>query len=216
MPIADPSQSVVDPLKLASVNWPGINFYRQQQEIIYSVVDNRETVVVAGNKLGKDFVAAFIVLWFFLSRHPCRIITTSAKDDHLRVLWGEIGDLIQTSRYPLDHRQGGCLQVNHQELRKYVGGEIHKLSYCIGMVASQDKIAAMQGHHIAATGDGVPRTMFVCDESSSVPDAYYRMADTWMDRALIFGNAWPCDNFFKYAVKGSPKTSDLGGDLTWA
>jgi hypothetical protein len=42
----------VDPLKFAKVNWPGIQFYRQQQEIIYSVVDNRETVVVAGNKLG--------------------------------------------------------------------------------------------------------------------------------------------------------------------
>jgi hypothetical protein len=169
-----------------------------------------------GGGSDKDFVAAFIVLWFFISRHPCRVVTTSAKDDHLRVLWGEIGNLVQTSKYPLDRKSGGNLEVNQRELRKYVGGEMHKLSYCIGMVASQDKIAAMQGHHIAATGDGIPRTLFVSDESSSVPDAYYRMADTWADRMLYFGNAWPCDNFFKYAVKGNPKTSDPGGDLPWA
>jgi hypothetical protein len=206
---------VADPLKFSRLVWPGMTFYLQQQEIVYSVMDNRETIVVAANKMGKDFVAAFIVLWFFLTRHPCRIVTTSAKDDHLRVLWGEMGNLIQSAEYPLDVRQGGCLNVNARELRKVINGQIHKLSYCIGMVASQDKIAAMQGHHIASTGDGVPRTLFVCDEASSVPHQYYIMADTWMDRALIFGNAWPCDNFFKYAVKGNPMTRDPGGDLSW-
>jgi hypothetical protein len=205
----------VDPLKFAAINWPAISFYREQQEIIYSVVDNRETVVVAGNKLGKDYVAGFIVLWFFLTHHPCRIITTSTKDDHLRVLWGEIGNLIQTSKYPLDRRQGGCLLVNHLELRKYVNSEIHKISYCRGMVASPDRMAAMQGHHAGGSHED-PHSMFVCDEASSVPDDYYTMADTWMDRALIFGNPWPCDNFFKRAVKGNPKTSDPGGDLAWA
>jgi hypothetical protein len=132
------------------------------------------------------------------------------------VLWGEIGNFVQTSAYPLEYKNGGILQYNHQELRKVIDGEIHKLSYCIGMVASSDKIAAMQGHHIANTGDGIPRTLFVCDESSSVPDEYYKMADTWMDRALIFGNAWPCSNFFYRAVKGNPKTTDRGGDLPWA
>lgn len=205
-----------DPLQFQRLFWPNITFYRQQQEIIYSVVDNRETVVVAGNKLGKDYVAAFITLWFFLTRDPCRIVTTSAKDDHLRVLWGEMGNLLQTSKYPLDWKQGGNLIVNQRELHKVVRGEVSSLTYCVGMVASADKIAAMQGHHIAATGDGIPRTLFVCDEASSVPDAYYTMADTWMDRALIFGNPWPCDNFFKRAVKGNPSTRDVGGDLEWA
>lgn len=207
-------QPLVDPLKFAAMNWPNVVFYKEQQEIIYSVVENRETVVVAGNKLGKDFVAGFIVLWFFLVRHPCRIITTSAKDDHLRVLWGEINTYIQSSVYPLDYRKGGPLVINQRELRKVVNGTIHEASYCRGMVASQDKMAAMQGHH--AGGSFLdPHSMFVCDESSSVPDSYYTMADTWMDRALIFGNPWPCDNFFKRAVKGDPRTGVPGGDLEW-
>ena len=59
----------------------------------------------------------------------------------------------------------------------------------------------------------MPLTLFVCDESSCVPDGYYKMADTWMHRALIFGNPWACDNFFKHAVKGNPKTKDKGGDI---
>ena len=51
--VVAPAAVVVDPLKFAALNWPDIRFYAQQQEIIYSVVDNRETCVVAGNKLGK-------------------------------------------------------------------------------------------------------------------------------------------------------------------
>jgi hypothetical protein len=194
--------------------WPEIRFYKQQQEIIYSIVDNRETVVVAGNKLGKDFVAAFVVMWFFLTHHPCRIITTSVKDRHMNVLWGEMDRLVQTSKYPLEYKEGGILQCNHFELRKWTKGKIDKFSYCLGMVASNESIESFQGHH--AGGDhNNPHSLFVCDEASGLNDSYYRMADTWMDRALIFGNPWPCDNFFKYAVKGNPKTQDPGGDLSW-
>jgi hypothetical protein len=42
----------IDPLSFAREFWPDVVFYRQQREIIYSVAENRETVVVAGNELG--------------------------------------------------------------------------------------------------------------------------------------------------------------------
>ena len=205
--------SVVDPIEFGRYYWPHVKFYRQQREIIYSVRDNIETFVVAGNMLGKDYVAGFLVLWFFMTRHPCRIVTTSAKEDHLRVLWGEVGKFIDTAVRPLTVEQGGSLIVNHQEIRKVVNGEKCKISYVIGRVASQDKIAAMQGHHVAQTGDGVPRTFFVADECSSVPQAYYVTARTWANRMFLFGNPWECNNFFKFAVKGEPGTKDKGGDI---
>ena len=41
-----------DPLKFSQHLWPSIQFYKQQREIIRSVVENDETVVVAGNQLG--------------------------------------------------------------------------------------------------------------------------------------------------------------------
>jgi hypothetical protein len=191
-----------DPLAFKDLLWPGVYFYSRQREAIYSFVENDVTTVPAGNMLGKDFVAGFLVLYFFMTRRPCRIVTTSAKDDHLRVLWGEIGNFVQTAAYPLLQKDGGPLILNHQDMRWVLpDGTRCPKSYAIGMVAGPDSMAAMQGHHVAATGDGVPRTAFFCDEASSVDDEYWRMARTWCNRAFIFGNPWPCDNFFHRHVE---------------
>lgn len=203
---------VYDPMKFARVVWPQYTFYREQQEIIYSVVYNDETFVPAGNKLGKDFVAGFIIVYFFCTRRPCRIITTSAKDDHLTVLWGEINRFINDAKVPMKVEDGGPLRVTHHSIEWVLEGRKCPLSYVKGMVASDATIAAMQGHHVAST-DGVPRTLFVCDESSSVPNEYMTMARTWANRIYSFGNTWPCENFFKHAVKGRPGTDDRGGDI---
>ncbi|MGL6095356.1 MAG: hypothetical protein ACRC7O_06100 [Fimbriiglobus sp.] len=202
-----------DMLELAADLWPGAYLYDKQRQIVRSVEDDDETVVVAGNMLGKDFTAGLVTVLFFLTRNPCRVVTTSAKDDHLRVLWGEIGRWVRTSRVPLLFKDGGCLVLNHQEIRKVVNGAVCPLSYVKGMVASPSTEAAMQGHHVANTGDGVPRTMFVCDESSSVEHGYKKMIDTWARRKLIFGNPWPCDNFFRHAVDGKRGTNDKGGNI---
>jgi hypothetical protein len=198
-----------DPVIFCKTLWPDVILYKQQREMLYSVRDNDETYVPAGNMLGKDFTAGIAALYFFLTRHPCRIVTTSAKDDHLRVLWGEINNRINTSRIPLSHKKGGPLVLNHQNIRKLHNGELCAISYLTSLVASPDSIAAMQGHHVANTGDGVPRTMFISDESSSVMHDYYTMARTWANRMLMIGNTWPCENFFKQGVEaGDLKSND--------
>lgn len=202
-----------DPFEFARVMWPDVRFYGKQREAVYSAMENDETYVPAGNMLGKDFVTGFICLYAFLTRHPCRIVTTSAKDDHLRVLWGEINRFIQTAKYPLEAKKGGPLIVNHQDIKKVVRGEVCKISYLTGMVASPQSIAAMQGHHVADVGDGIPRAFFVSDESSSVPDEYYQKAKTWFHRMIAIGNTWPCNNFFFRAVEGTPDRKDKGGDI---
>jgi hypothetical protein len=43
---------VQDPIKFAKILWPDVSFYREQREIIYSVRDDEETFVSAGNMLG--------------------------------------------------------------------------------------------------------------------------------------------------------------------
>lgn len=203
---------LTDPFKFMALCWPDVTIYDKQAEIICSVRDNYETYAPAGNMLGKDFIGGFIMLWFFLSRHPCRVVTTSAKDEHLDVLWGECGRFIQTSKYPLTKDQGGSLIFNHREIRKVICGEVDEFSYLKGMVASDKTIAAMQGHHVDSS-DGTPRNLFLCDEASSVSDMYYRMAVGWAKRLLVLGNTWPCSNFFYRAVKGSPDGKDKGGDI---
>lgn len=197
----------VDPVQFAKLLWPDVTFYKQQQDIMYSVVENTETFVTAGHMLGKDFVSGFIALWFFLTRHPCRVITTSADFSQLEgVLWGEIRRFIQTAAHPLDRNDGGPLVVNHLHIRKVVNKKICGISYLQGRVAVKGE--GMQGHHVTPTSsgkivdDGIPRTLFLADESSGVDDLSYERATTWAKRILVIGNPYPTSNFFFRGVEG--------------
>lgn len=202
---------VLDPLKFGKWLWPQYTFYKEQEDIVYSVRDNRETVVVAGNMLGKDFVTAFIVLWFFLTRHPVRIVTTSANYSQLQaVLWGEIRNFIATARYALDSERGGIIVNNHLHLKKIVKGQECGLSYCIGLVSAKGE--GLLGHHVAETGDGIPRTLFVGDEASGIDNRAPDRAKTWARRELYIGNPYPPTpgngQFFYDAVMGGDITDD--------
>lgn len=187
-----------DPLRFRDEFWPTERFYDKQVEMCYSVRDNVETVVVAGNKLGKDYITGFIVLWFFLSSLKlgikCRVITTSVDEAHLIVLWSEIARFLRSAKYPLLERAGGPLYFNHMEIRKVE--EIASTapeSYVIGRVSKTGE--GLAGHH-------APRTLAVIDEASGVCDNSYNQILGWAQRRLIFGNPNKTTNFFRRAVKG--------------
>lgn len=204
-------------LALGRMYWPETEFYDRQKEVIHSLVENDETVVVAGNQLGKDFIAGFIAVTFFLSpwtffppsyvqyvesrrgnspmhvAHMRRIVTTSVRDDHLDVLWAEIGRFLSTSKIPLMETRGGPLVINHHEIRLREDKEVKNPgSYLLGMVSAKGE--GMAGHH-------APYTMAIVDEASGVDDAAYSFAQGWAKKFFIFGNANPCNNFFRQAVK---------------
>lgn len=205
--------NVVDPVALIKELWPDVYLYDKQRQVAYSLWENDETFVPAGNMLGKDFVAGLLALAYFLSREECRIVTTSVDATQLNaVLWGEIRHFIQTAKCPLSATEGGPLIINDLHIRKIINGKRCEKSYILGRVANQTG-EGMLGHHIAKNGDGIPRTLFIADEASGVPHVYYEKADTWADRKLIIGNCYPCENFFKHAVKGRPGTNDRGGDI---
>lgn len=189
------------PLRFAKTFWPDVTFYKEQCQIIESVRDNEETYVPAGNMLGKDFVAGFIALWYFMVHNPVRIITTSVNEEHLKVLWGEIDRFIRTSKVPLRHEQGGPLVYNHQELRKILDGELDKYSYLRGKVS--EKGEGLSGHHARYT-------LMLFDEASGVPDIAYEMGLGWARRMLIIGNPNPCHNFFFKGVKAGDLKMDDG------
>lgn len=182
----------IDPLGFAAWLWPAVTFYDKQRDIIYSVQRNDRTIVPAGNMLGKDFVAAYIALWFFLCHHPVRIITTSVKDEHLDVLWGEIDRFIRTAKYPLTEDKGGPLVYNHHEIRKVVNGELDKYSYLKGQVSKKGE--GMSGHH-------AKHTLLIGDEASGIEEVVHDMAQAWARKMLILGNTNPCENFFRRAVR---------------
>jgi phage terminase large subunit len=195
--------ALADPLTFAAFLWPAVKFYDRQVEIMYSVRDDDETYVVAGNMLGKDFTAALVVMWAFLVHPVARIVTTSVKDDHLRVLWGEINRFVQTAAVPLVRsadNPGGPLRAGYRELRKYLpSGELCPISYVKGMVS--EKGEGMAGHH-------APYTLLVIDEASGVDDQVYDQGQTWAKRKLVFGNPNETTNFFYRAVDGGSIAAD--------
>ena len=201
-----------DPLKLGRLLWPDVYFYSKQREIIYSVWENKLTSVPAAHMVGKDFVAGFIALAFFLTRHPCRILTTSVDHYQLAgVLWGEIRRFIQTSKFPLTSDKGGPLVVNHMHIRKLYGGEECGLSYLLGRVAKQGE--GLSGHHIANVGDGIPRTLAMFDEASGIDQESMSKCTEWANRRLMIGNPYDCVNEFYWSVEGREETKDPGGDV---
>lgn len=194
-------QYLRDPMKLIRVLWPHIKLWSREEELIYSMWHNRYTVCVAGNMLGKDFTAALGVLTFFLTRPQCRVLTTSVDGTQLEsVLWGEIRNLLNTSKIPLEHTKGGPLVANHLHLRKLhtsgpMKGQEDGLSYVRGRVAAKGE--GMLGHHLAETvAFDDPKTMFVGDEASGIDQVNIEKAETWADRIVLVGNAYQCNNYF--------------------
>jgi hypothetical protein len=190
----------VDPLSprnFLKLFWPHVSMYKEQWAVIDSVEENPETFVSAGNMLGKDFLSGYIIVRAIIVNPVARIVTTSVKDEHLDVLWGEIGRFIETCKYPLKSSAGGPLIVNHHHIRKQnvKTGEQDKISYVKGMVSKEPE--GLAGHH-------APYTLGVIDEASGVSNIAYTQIGTWAKHILAIGNPNPCgrDHFFYRGVKG--------------
>jgi len=188
-------QTFIDPLALKDLCWPDVYFYDKQREIIYSVVDNVETIVPAGNALGKDFVSAFISLWFFISRPQARVVTTSVKEAQLYdVLWAEIRKFIETSKYKLP------IQYNHMQIRKVRNdGSFDPVSSIVGQVVNKGE--SLLGRHLPRGPGNLPTTLALFDEASGIHDDPYNSSTTWSHRRLIIGNPFHCEHFFKRLTK---------------
>jgi hypothetical protein len=182
----------LDPIAVQRLWWPSVRWYDKQIEIIYSVEECPETVVVAGNKLGKDYVTGFICLCLFLrcviTDQTCRIVTTSVAEHHLTVLWGEIGRFLTTAAQPLLAKDGGPLVVNHMEIRrKDEMSSKNPLSYLVGRVSAKGE--GLAGHHAEVT-------LGVGDEASGLSNEVRDMMQGWAKSLLWIGNPNPCLSFF--------------------
>ena len=191
-----------DPIRFAKVFWPDVYFYDLQREMIYSCEFNIETYLKSCNQAGKDYTAGFIILKQFMCHPVARIIPTSIKDDHLRVLEGELTRWINTSKFPLRVEDGGILKVNHRDIRKLQpGGKMCEISYIRLMVS--EKGEGMAGHH-------APYTMVVGDEASGLDNQVKDQSQGWAKRALWFGNPNQCENFYRKGCDEGDVLSDDG------
>lgn len=198
-----------EPLKFQRLLWPDVHFFKEQRQIIESVVENDETFVPAGNELGKDFVCAFIILWFFCTRRPARIVTTSVQESQLTdVLWGEIKRFIDTSKIKLP------ILHNHLLMRQIRNdGSIVPQAECRGIVAKAGE--GLLGRHWARGPNDLPMCMAAFDEASAISDITYLSSDTWTHRKIVIGNCFPTTNFFYTGVKQGDLRSPKDDKSYW-
>jgi hypothetical protein len=218
-----------DPVLLCEWLWPWDTFYSAQREVLYAARCAAEVMVQAGNELGKDWVLGRLALammvspWTFygmehfaqLERmkrpddpeyiaHQRRVVTTSVKDKHLDVLWGEIGTAWRTCSQDLSAR----FVMTHHEIRFKDEAEAkNAASYLIGVVSGSANFEGLTGHH-------AKYTLALSDESSGADDGVYKAFSTWAARQVHIGNPLPCNNYFKKLCRaGDLKIEDADSSL---
>lgn len=195
----------IDPLRFVAMCWPEMRLYSKQREVLLSLRDNIETFVHAANETGKTRIAAIIVLWFFATRTPARVITSSSSETQLAsILWTEIHSLLQSSRYPLPFLPKMlCLK----KLRRPDSMDTEPSDYVIGHVTNV--VENFQGHHLP---NDRPRVLAVFDEASGVPDEFYEAARSWAHRILVIGNPLSTTNFFYRCCRAGDVPDPAGED----
>ncbi|MAD79246.1 MAG: hypothetical protein CMJ50_00165 [Planctomycetaceae bacterium] len=192
-----------DPMKFMAVCWPDMQLYAKQRDVLVSVRDNLQTVVHAANQTGKSRIAAVTAIWFFASRQPSRVITTSSSETQLMsILWSEIKHLIDTSQYRLPFR---VTTLKIEKLKDPRGQETEPQDYLLGHVARE--VENFQGHHLPADK---PRVLFIGDESSGIPDQFFDAASSWAHRMLLIGNPLNTTNFFYRLCKAGDVPDPAG------
>ena len=193
-----------DPLRFIAICWPDMQIYEKQRDILISLRDNSETIVFAANATGKTRVAAIAALWFFVTRTPARVVTSSSSETQLdTILWNELRHLVATSKFPLP------LVVNYLSIKKRRTAnatDVEPLDYLVGHVTSQ--VENFQGHHLPFDK---PRVLAIFDESSGVPDEFFEAADSSAHRKLVIGNPLTNHNFFYRLCKQGDVEDPAGG-----
>ena len=190
-----------DPLKFVAAVWPDIRLYKQQAEVLESLRYNYETTVHAANEVGKDFTASIGVVWWYCSRRPARVVTSSSGETQLKsILWTEIRERISTARIDLG------LQVQNLRItRNRPDGTPDDLSYVIGHVTKT--VENFQGHHLP---HDVPRVLAVFDECSGIADEFHTACESWAHAILNIGNPMNTTNYFYRTCKAGDVEDPAG------
>jgi hypothetical protein len=123
--------------------------------------------------------------------HQRRVVTTSVKQDHLDVLWGEIGTAFRTCSMYGQLREKFVLNDKEVRFREEVnadGGNAY--SYMIGKVSGSENMEGLTGHH-------AHYNLAAGDECSGLDDRVKEAFEKWAKREVYIGNSKPCSNFFK-------------------
>ena len=68
----------------------GAKYTDYQQEIMYGIADYNKVAWRSCHGVGKTYTASDIALWFLITRHNSRVITTASLWRQVKLLWSEI------------------------------------------------------------------------------------------------------------------------------
>ena len=150
----------------------GVHPWQKQKEIMYSVRDNPNTIVVSANAQGKSWVSAAIVLWWLFTHKNSIVLTTAPTYRQIMsVLWAEISKMYSSSRVPLGgDLTSGKIQVDDKW-------------FALGIPSSEE--VRFQGYH-------AEDILVVFDEAAGIEPHIYTAAagnlTSTNSRFLLIGN----------------------------
>lgn len=143
--------------------------------------------IKSGHGVGKSAVLAWIILWFLLSRFPCKVPVTAPTSHQLEdVLWGEIATWHRRLPEPL--RQQLTLGAGTVAL-----SAAPKESFSVARTARKEQPEAFQGFHSE-------HLLFAVDEGSGVEDIIFEVGEGAMTtpgaKTILGGNPTRTQGYF--------------------
>ncbi len=130
--------------------------HKHQSEILSSVRDNRRTLVISSNSIGKDFIAAAAVLWWLAIWDECLAITTAITGSQVReVQWSEIRTRYRRATYDIGGYVGDVEPFLRVDDRRNAFG-----------ISTRDEPERLHGLHRA-------HILIVITEGSAVPQSVF-------------------------------------------
>ena len=182
-----------DPVRWAKERC-GIHLWSVQQEIAYSVAQNKRTAVQSAHGIGKSFLAAALAAWWVDTHDPAEtmVVSTAPSLDQVHaILWEEIRGI---------HSRAGLSGVVQRTDRWLVGDRL------VGM-------GRKPPDHNEAAFSGIHRkyVLVILDEACGIPEWLWTGVETITTadtcRILAIGNPDDPSSHFKDVCTGGRKSN---------
>jgi hypothetical protein len=134
------------------------------EEVCLSFRDYEKVVARSANATGKTHAAARLAFWFFLCFEESKVYTAAAppEDNLKRVLWGEIGGLVERNRELL---RGFTVSIAGMHIQR--NPQSFLTGVTIPVSSNQKEIEAK------FAGKHAPDLAFILDEGDAIPQGVY-------------------------------------------
>ena len=139
--------------------------WSKQEDVLWSVRNNKRTCVRSGNTVGKSFIAADVVVDWLFTHRPSKVVTTASSWKQVEdILWKEIRVAAMNSKWPIDTKPLNTSWNFNDEW------------FAIGI--STDTPVNLQGFHS-------PYLLVLIDEASGISKEIWEMIEALHPAAIL-------------------------------